>query len=173
MDCSICKTPMRSIQYEGIEIETCDGCGGEWLDADELRKVIDIREVRFDEDEQRAIAESAPITGVKIADVDRHLTCPGCGHPSDPIVYGGDTGIVVDRCTGCGGFWLDAAELEKVQMVVAGWEDALPEDLKKYGPRLRDIEVAWDKEDDVTVSRSSVLSPLINMLVNGIIDLTT
>lgn len=170
MDCPSCKHSLRTIQYEGIDIETCDHCGGDWLDADELSKITVIREVIFDVDERRAIAEAEPIRGVRPQDVDRDLVCPKCGATTDVVNYGGNSGILVDRCTGCGGFWLDASELEKVQMVVEGWEDALPEDLRKYGPKLRDVAVRMDIEDDVRVSRLPIIGGFINMCVNGILD---
>ncbi len=79
MDCPNCKSALRTIQYEGLDIETCDGCGGEWLDADELGKIVRLREVKFDEQERRAIAESTSITGVRLEEVDRDLLCPKCG----------------------------------------------------------------------------------------------
>jgi hypothetical protein len=57
-------------------------------------------------------------------------------------------------------------------MVIEGWEDALPADLQKYGPRLRDVAVKLDKADDVRVSHLPLIGPLINSAINGILDLT-
>ena len=171
MKCPICENQLDTIEYEGIVLETCDVCCGEWLNADELDKVTCIREKKFNEEECRAIAESLTITGVRIDDVDRDLVCPNCSCITDAINYGGDTGIVLERCAGCGGFWLDDGELEKVQMVIEGWEDALPDDLAKYGPVLRDIEVKADIEDDVEVSRLPVVGRFINLCVNGVLDI--
>lgn len=171
MRCPNCGHTLRSIQYEGVDVETCEGCGGEWLDRDELEKVTRIREVKFDELERRAIAESTTIMGVSLRDANRDLVCPKCGGTTDAINYGGDTGIILNRCTGCGGFWLDASELEKVQMLVERWEDGLPDDLKKYGQTLRDVEVRLDGEDDVSVSRLPLIGRFINVFINGILDL--
>ena len=171
MNCPNCKSPLRSIQYEGVEIETCQACGGEWLDARELGKIVRIREVKFDESERRAIAESTTVKGVPLKGLDRDLPCPKCHGTTDPVNYGGDSGLIVDRCTGCGGFWLDGSELEKVQILVESWDDALPGDLKKYGPRLRDVAARIDKANDVQVSRLPLIGGFINSLVNGILDL--
>ncbi|GAH31572.1 unnamed protein product, partial [marine sediment metagenome] len=168
--CPGCKSTLRTIQYEGITIETCEKCGGNWLDADELGKIVRIREEKFDEEERRAIAESTTITGVHLEDVDRDLACPKCGGTTDAINYGGDTGIILDRCTGCGGFWLDAGEIEKVQMVIEGWKDMLPDDLKKYGPKLREVEVQVDRATDVEISKLPVVGGFINAAINGILD---
>ena len=35
MKCPRCSAEMRTIDYEGAEIETCPTCGGEWLDQGE------------------------------------------------------------------------------------------------------------------------------------------
>lgn len=170
MICPTCQGSLRQLQYEGIAIESCAGCGGHWLDADELGKIVRIRQVKFDPDAQRAIAEATTITGVVLAEVDRDLLCPRCGSQTDSINYGGDTGILLDRCTGCRGFWLDAEELEKVQMLVERWQDGLEDDLQKYRAMLRDVEVRLDAADDVTVSQLPFVARFINAAVNGILD---
>ncbi len=166
MQCPNCQQPLTTIDYEGVEIETCSSCQGEWLDADELGKIVRLREVKFDEQARRAIAESTTITGVILKDVDRDLTCPKCGGTTDALNYGADSGIILDRCTSCMGFWLDGDELEKVQMLVEGWDDALPDDLAKYGTKLRDVAAKMDAEDDVSPSRFG----FINSIINGILD---
>ena len=166
MQCPNCDAALRTIDYEGIRIETCDGCAGEWLDADELGHIVKVREVRFNPDERRAIAQAAGITGVKLEDVDRDLKCPKCGATTDAINYGGDTGIVIDRCTGCAGLWLDGTELEKIQQLVEGWDDGLEEDLAAHGPKLREVAAKVDAGDDFTHSRFG----FVNAAISGILD---
>ncbi|MCL4691468.1 MAG: zf-TFIIB domain-containing protein [Candidatus Hydrogenedentes bacterium] len=173
MNCPGCGRTLEPITYEGITLESCPGCGGEWLDGDELKHITEIREDKFDEQARKAIAESTTIHGVKLENVDRDLVCPKDGSPTDPINFGGDTGIILDRCTGCGGFWLDAGELEKVQRLVEGWDDKLTGDLAQYGAQLRNVAVDGDRNDDVTVSRIPLVGRFINACVNGILDITT
>ena len=165
MQCPNCKATLRTIEYEGIRIDTCDGCAGEWLDGAELGHIVNAREARFDEQERQAIAAAAKITGVALARADRDLECPRCAVRTDAINYAGDSGITIDRCPRCRGFWLDAEELETVQMLVEGWEDLLPEDLAKHGPRLRQIATEVESRLDVNVSRFA----FVNAIINGII----
>lgn len=167
MKCPNCQATLETINYEGIRIETCNGCQGEWLDAEELKHVVKAREVRFDKQERRAIAKSTTIQGVKLDEADRDLPCPKCGGQTDAINYGGDSGIIIDRCTGCRGIWLDAQELERIQMLVEGWDDGLQADLAKYAPRLRKIAAEVDSRDDVSVSRFGFM----NAVINGILDI--
>lgn len=175
MKCPSCQSYLRSIVYEGIEIESCDRCGGEWLDSDEIKKITDIREQQFDAETRRAINESHSYDGAPDRDMkDRDLMCPKCGSSTDPINYGGGTGLIIDRCSGCHGVWLDDQELEKVQMIVESWADALSDDLQKYGGVLSDIAVVTetlDETDEQTPSKIPFIGPFINACVNGIIRL--
>ena len=57
-------------------------------------------------------------------------------------------------------------------MIVEGWDDALPEDLQKYGSKLRDVAAEVDEADDVTISRLPLIGRFINSAINGILDLT-
>jgi Zn-finger nucleic acid-binding protein len=109
--------------------------------------------------------QTPTIKGIKL-DLNRHLTCPRCRGNTHPFNYGDDTGIIIDQCGACHGVWLDRGELEKIQELVEGWEDELPEDLAQYGPKLRQISADEDKDLDVHISHVH----LINSLINGILD---
>jgi Zn-finger nucleic acid-binding protein len=172
MNCPSCRGRLRPVDYEGVEIDACDACHGEWLDAGELKKIVDRRRVEFDQRERQAVAQAAKITPVALGDVARSLVCPKCGATTGPINYGGDTGIIIDRCTGCGGIWLDGGELEKIQMLIEGWEDTLPDDLKQQGPKLRRAAVERQRAEEAGPSRLPMVGPLINAAINGIVDLT-
>ena len=112
------------------------------------------------------MAAAAPITPIIPNDYDRDLQCPKCDGRTDAVNYGGDSGVVIDKCTGCGGIWLDAQEIEKVQMLVEGWRDNLPADLQQYGQKLRKVEAELDAADNVRVSRFR----FVNAIINGVLD---
>jgi Zn-finger nucleic acid-binding protein len=166
MQCPKCHQPMQGIDYEGVHIETCPACGGDWLDAGELDSIVRAREVRFDQKECLAIAQATKISHVKLATLNRHLTCPRCGGTTHPINYGDDSGLIIDKCAQCGGVWLEKGEIEKIQELVEGWEDELPEDLAQYGPKLRQVAVDVDQDLYVHISHFR----LIDSLINGIMD---
>lgn len=166
MQCPGCRAAMRTIEYEGIHIETCPSCGGEWLDSGELKKVVNVRQTRFTSEERREMAQAAKITPIIPADHDRNLTCPKCRGQTDAVNYGGDSGIVIDKCTGCGGIWLDRTEMEKVQIVVELWQDGLADDLQHYGAKMRQVAADLDRQDNVRVSRLR----FVNAIINGILD---
>ncbi len=169
MQCPVCRETLRTIEYEGIEIETCDECEGEWLDHGELPKILQRREVQFDEEERRALVNATKIKGVPLKDVDRDLPCPKCGATTDAINYGGNTGIILDRCTGCKGIWFDGGELEKVQMLIEGWEETIGQDVKKHAPDLRRIErkVATS---ELRGRRRGFYAGFLSLISGGILD---
>jgi Zn-finger nucleic acid-binding protein len=157
---------MQSIDYEGVEIETCDRCGGEWLDPNELKSIVSAREKRWNAQELEDL-KSAAIQGVKLDEVDEDLLCPNCSEPMDPINYAGDSGVILDKCTVCDGIWLDADEIEKVQMLVESWEKALPDDMKHYGARMRGVAAEVDSRDDVRIGRwFGIPSAIINRVLD-------
>ena len=59
--CPRCDSVLRTIDYEGMEIETCPGCEGEWLDAGELGHIVRTIEKTFTAEEVRApVCDAAP-----------------------------------------------------------------------------------------------------------------
>jgi len=46
------------------------------------------------------------------------MDCPKCGAEMELLTY---SGVEIDRCTGCGGIWLDAVEPERLR-AIAGSE---------------------------------------------------
>ena len=170
MRCPSCDSNLSTIDYEGVAIETCGVCGGEWLDADELGHIVRVREKLFNDEERRAIESAGKIPGVPKPDVERNIVCPHCNVATGPINYGADTGIIIDRCPECNGIWLDAGELEKIQMLVESWKDNLPEVLKEHGARLQAVADDLQNANKVAVSQLPFVGSFINAVVNGILD---
>lgn len=137
MHCPACSGQLEVILYENIEIETCRGCGGEWLDHTELKKIVDQRDVYFDPQQRAEVAKTIKLKQMTTDDVDRKLTCPKCHGVTKAINYSGDSGIIIDRCSGCKGIWLDPGELEKIQMFVEGLDDIVHDDINANSERLK------------------------------------
>ena len=167
MQCPKCNQALTGIDYQGVHIETCPACGGDWLDAGELGNILQARKARFTEQECVAVAQAAKITGTKLTGLNRQLTCPKCGGATHPVNYGDDSGLIMDKCSACGGVWLERGELEKIQELVEGWDDELPEDLAQYGPKLRQATAEENAFEQVHTTHHR----LIDAAINGILDL--
>lgn len=123
MNCPCCTHTLRTIEYEGVEIETCDGCGGEFVSGEEMGHIVRVREQRFDASMTASAAGRVPAFGIADSDATTRYVCPQCAKPMNPINYAGDTGVVVDRCPSCAGLWLENSELEKIQTLLERWQD--------------------------------------------------
>lgn len=169
MNCARCSTHLRPLEYEGVEVFTCDGCGGEFLGPAELSHIVTTREARFDPELVEALQDHNPIFGVPAADSHDPPNCPACARAMTPINYGGDTGIRVDRCPSCAGVWLDRDELEKVQILMERWSDVAPVQLRAIATQLEQArQRALDRTDNAfSGSRFSFVNALINRLLDA------
>ena len=171
MRCPHCDATLSTIDYEGVAIETCNSCGGEWLDDTELGHIVRIREETFSDEERRVLDGATKIPGIPVVDAERDIVCPTCSATTVPVNYGGDTGVIIDRCPECHGIWLDGGELEKIQVLVESWKDGLPKDLQEYGPRLQKVANELERRNKVAVSRLPLIGGFVNAMVGGILDL--
>jgi len=168
MDCPLCHRPMREAEYEGVLIQLCDRCGGEFVGSRELAHIVQTRERRFPDVNQEILAQIKPQFGVPAAEKERMLACPQCGEQMQVVNYCGDSGIYVDRCGRCGGVWLDHEELENVQVLMEQWADEAPEQIRALAGEL---EAARQQEASRT-SRAFAGSrfAFVNALINSFLD---
>ena len=170
MQCPKCNQTLTGIDYEGVHVEVCPGCGGDFLSADELEHIMQARENRFTEQECIAAAQAAKITETPQKSINRVLKCPECGQPTHAVNYGDDSGIIIDKCSGCGGVWADKGELDKLDEIVHGWDDELPDDMKKYGPKLRQVAQQVDQYEFVHLTHIRYIDTMINGILNVLGD---
>lgn len=163
---------LTPVMYEGVEIDVDPETGGVWLDAGELNHIIDAREKLFSREELADMAERPKVFGVAQDELDTQRVSPITGKPMRPVNYGGDSGIIIDRCEDTGGLWLDAGELEKIQQLVEAWENQQPEKKDEIEKLLKRTEAELDANDDVTISRLPLVGGFVNALINGVLDLT-
>ncbi len=106
MECPVCHVAMEQKpfgQNKDVVLDSCAKCGGTWLDEGELN--------RLDECEWSDIEKETPFRPAESE--DREIRCPRCHGEFEALVPEDRPEIVVDRCTGCRGFWLDADEMMK------------------------------------------------------------
>ena len=120
LKCPACYGPLTELQVGALVVDACqDGCGGIWFDAFELERV--------DEQHESAGEHLVHIRRRPDVQVDysRKRACPRCDsiklrrHP-----FGPKSSVEVDHCPGCGGYWLDAGELEKIRQEKSAAADA-------------------------------------------------
>jgi len=103
MICPKCHEPLEVVEYNGIEIDRCQGCQGIWFDhreEEELKKL-------------RGAAEALDIgdefVGASHDDL-QHTNCPRCEIPLHQVSHEGTVNIRFERCNQCKGSYFDAGE---------------------------------------------------------------
>ena len=134
MFCPTCKTALRTIRYEGVELDTCGRCGGEFVGPAEIAHVVRTREERFSPEVLAETAPLRPVFGPPEQSVRAAARCPSCAGEMRAVNYSGDTGVCVDRCERCHGLWLEHEELEKIQALLERWGDEAPGALARLSP---------------------------------------
>ncbi len=155
MKCPRCSSVLSSVDDDGVQVEVCPGCKGEWLSAGELQQLVEHHDEVFTSQEIASLdALNKDVFTAENCDHEE-LNCPQCETvPMEHFNYGDTSGIILHKCLECGGIWADKDQLKKVEMLVDGWKECLNQDEDKYGPILKKIEAKEQEELDKTVSIS-------------------
>ena len=110
MKCPACFNQLKPLTVGSLTVDVClGGCGGIWFDAFELQRVDEPQEsaqwlINIERDPQLHV------------DFSRKRDCPRCeGVKLTRHFFSAKKKVEVDQCPGCGGYWLDAGELEKIR----------------------------------------------------------
>ena len=123
--CPACGAALLPVDYEGVTVRVCRACGGRWLRAADVARVLARREVGFN-DTQRRLAEQVSARGQELRQAaargrlhpsDPPRPCPGCGTAMVRRMYSYDFTIEIDYCAYCDGYWFDGDELEALQVL--------------------------------------------------------
>ena len=167
MKCPRCAATLQPVEYDGQTVEVCPDCKGEWLHAGELQKIVEHHNEVFTPKEIASLdAVNKEIFTAEKDDCDE-LNCPVCGNVRmEHFNYGDTSGIILHKCTECGGIWMDHVQLQKVEEAVDGWKADLGRDVAKYGSVLNKIDAEEDKEmdRDVSISRFGFVNMLLRRL---------
>ncbi len=127
-----------------ITFDICKSCGSLWLDKGELDKMAFQVQGSIEYSSER-IAEN---TGEKI------INCPRCENEQMQKVYFiGYSDIILDHCNNCGGFWLNAGELDQINKEL---ESIMPVTGKGFSDFVKNVhqpimEKNIEKSNDIIV----------------------
>ncbi|MBI4677859.1 MAG: zf-TFIIB domain-containing protein [Elusimicrobia bacterium] len=142
MNCPKCReSSLREVQAgSGLAVDLCPSCAGVWLDKAEI--------YRFVKQPHRLYQElSKAYRSVHPSD----HSCPRCGKMllSAKLDV---ADLMIEACPGCGGTWLDAGEVEKLQAEIARLAPA------SGGRALTEMETASVFGVDVTAALAVVVA---------------
>ncbi len=105
MDCPACKEAMVVLELDEIEIDHCLSCQGTWLDGGELELLLEGAD-----EKDKLLSSFAVVKGAK----EKKRKCPLCRKKMEKVLCGTDKKVVIDRCRGNDGIWLDMGELNEI-----------------------------------------------------------
>ena len=110
MICPACFRELTEIQVGTVKLDVCAaGCGGIWFDAFELKRV----ESEFSDAGHLPV--NVPRSPAVKVDFSLKRGCPRCdGIKLKRHFFSAKRQVEVDQCPNCGGYWLDAGELDKI-----------------------------------------------------------
>ena len=104
--------------YEAdIQVDVCGQCDGVWLDKGELERIQETVENDYREELEKI--PKSTVQAYRIArDQQGHeaLACPSCGSQMSEREHGYCSQINIDVCAECQGIWLDAGELQALEV---------------------------------------------------------
>lgn len=108
MKCPKCNVDLRTSapgEFGFVTLDICPDCDGIWFDKGELDRIDDSVWVDIENDITYREAEGG----------HKELSCPRCAHDLQPLSPLDMPALIIDRCSSCYGFWLDAGELEQMR----------------------------------------------------------
>ncbi len=110
--CPSCKKPLDRFAGTGGVLLDCASCGGQFVEHELLRSLLESREVTGLAVTQRVRKDALALSPV------RYLPCPSCASLMNRKNFGGESGVVVDVCSQHG-TWFDIGELPRVLAFVS------------------------------------------------------
>ena len=130
MKCLGCSNRLVTVReetlFDQLTYDVCERCGGLWLDKGELDKITVQTPGSVEFCTTEALRESGaggvdePVLQKRLRHARSCRRCPG--RPLTKMHFMGDSKILMDYCTNCGGMWLDGGELERVNEYIR-WFD--------------------------------------------------
>jgi Zn-finger nucleic acid-binding protein len=106
-------------RYEAdVEVDQCPTCRGIFLDEGELRRIQDAVERDYRREKNEAPEHTARAYDAAVARSEAALPCPDCGGEMEREEYAHTSQVYIDVCPECRGVWLDAGELEAIEVFV-------------------------------------------------------
>jgi Zn-finger nucleic acid-binding protein len=105
--CPVCLVPLAEASLLSLPVAFCGSCHGLLAPVALFGELVGSLR-------QQNGGPGRRIQPVDQAQLDRQLTCPGCGRTMDTHVYGGPGNVVIDNCPRCEVNWLDHGELQRI-----------------------------------------------------------
>lgn len=122
--CPHCNIPLKTKQYEGVQIKHCERCLGHFASRANVRKILIRSKYTFSDKLHKKAHEFTknnmlnPMRNLKANQLPKKLVCPNCGGGMHLKPFNYQFFVQVDDCLSCNHIWFDADELEILQILI-------------------------------------------------------
>ena len=103
--------------YENdLYVDACPKCKGVFLDRGELQKIEEVHEHDYEEIMSRFPDLVASAFERARQRAEGEPSCPKCGSEMETREYAYCSLVMINKCVKCGGIWLDAGEVEALEI---------------------------------------------------------
>lgn len=113
--CPKCRIPLCRVEIRGVPVHTCGDCGGELIEALRLKAIERRGDSNWTEGRKDELCRLADQSN----DLD-DVVCPRCSRIMRKFLFRNYANLQVDQCPECKSYWLDAGEMEKMQIL---WQE--------------------------------------------------
>lgn len=106
----------RTVYEDAVEIDKCITCNGVWLDKGELEKIQEIKVNNYQEELSKIPDYVGNAYSFSNSRNKPAVDCPVCERELERREYGYCSQILIDSCINGHGVWLDANELEALEI---------------------------------------------------------
>ena len=112
MRCPKCRSDMRTLEIDGIEIDRCERCQGLWFDAGEVERLRSRNAAQT--------IDTGDASSGRAWDRIESYRCPRCGGSMAAVVDATQRHIRYETCTHCHGSYFDAGEFADLATLSLG-----------------------------------------------------
>lgn len=110
MICYRCGSEMTRSVFRNTLIDKCKKCGGVWVDAGEIKKIM---KWRPGDASKNFLGDRLTEQYIeRVSNISAKGHCPRCGEPSLKTII--VDGIDLDKCRICNGLFFDGVEIENL-----------------------------------------------------------
>lgn len=140
MNCPRCRAALLETDYEGLGVYHCHSCRGYWVPGARLAEIAEIREKTFTTEQKAAFQRLHAQARTLVNQADAEISCPRCGQALRQNRYPYANEVIIDRCPQGHGIWLDAGEIEHIQMAVEQQQDEMSETVLEQDLAVDDFQ---------------------------------
>ncbi len=136
MFCSGCGSGLTPGRYLNIPIETCESCGGTWLEEGRLKWVIEVGPKSISADRLQKITQfvRTPQPSYRLIEREtrRIVKCPYCIGVMRAVNYSANSGVAIYKCLHDHGVWIPKDGIDRLVVFIDTWDRYLKETKPHY-----------------------------------------